>query len=170
MASKKNIAAYSFIDSFSDYLKDYKKDLSKRTPWEFAIALKKDLDHKLLKKGLRPTKQRSCVYETLLSKKDHPTADEILLRVRKKLPSISLATVYNCLETLVECALIRQVNVDRSPTRYCPNLTPHAHFKCSNSGNIYDLNLSKKDVSKLKSILPDGFTADDFNLTFSGTT
>jgi len=133
-------------------------------------ALKKDLDHKLLKKGLRPTKQRSCVYETLLSKKDHPTADEILLRVRKKLPSISLATVYNCLETLVECALIRQVNVDRSPTRYCPNLTPHAHFKCSNSGNIYDLNLSKKDVSKLKSILPSGFTAEDFNLTFSGTT
>ncbi len=128
------------------------------------------MDRTLLKKGLRPTKQRSCVYETLLERKDHPTADEILLRVRKKLPTISLATVYNCLETLADCALIRQVNFDRSPTRFCANLSPHAHFKCSRTGEIHDLNLSNEDILKLKSILPNGFQVDDFDLTFNGTT
>ena len=49
MSSKKNIADSFFIDSFNDYIKDYKKGLSKSTPWEFAIALKKDLDHIELK-------------------------------------------------------------------------------------------------------------------------
>ena len=104
-----------------------------------------------------------------LGKKDHPTADEILVRVRKKLPTISLATVYNCLETLVDCALVKQVNMDRSPSRYCPNLTPHAHFKCSTTGKIVDLNLTESDITKLNSMLPDGYQAENFDLTFSGS-
>jgi len=123
----------------------------------------------LKKKGLRPTKQRSCVYQVILSKRDHPTADDILLRVRKTLPTISLATVYNCLETLVECELVRQVNLDRSSTRFCPNLNPHAHFKCSVTGKIYDLTLDHESVKSLQSVLPKGFQAHNFELSFSGT-
>ncbi len=127
------------------------------------------LDEILMLKGLKPTKQRSCVYHELLLKKDHPTADELLIRVRKRLPGISLATVYNCLETLVDCALVKQVNVDRSSSRYCPNLTPHAHFRCLKSGKIHDLDLSAEDLDKLQSILPEGFFSENFDLTFSGT-
>ena len=123
----------------------------------------------LLKKGLRSTKQRACVFSSILHKKDHPTADDILLRVRKILPSISLATVYNCLETLVECGLIKQVHLDRTSTRFCPNLAPHAHFKCSESGKIYDLSLDDESVRSLKSILPQGFNALNFELSFSGS-
>ena len=132
-------------------------------------SLQNRLNQKLLDKGLRPTKQRSCVYDVLLQKKDHPTADEVLIRVRKKLPSISLATVYNCLETLVDCSLVKQVNMDRSPSRYCPNLTPHAHFRCSQSGRIFDLNLREEEVNLLKEFLPSGFNAEHFDLTFSGS-
>ena len=127
------------------------------------------LNKTLLQNGLKPTKQRTCVYKELLLKKDHPTADEIMLRVRKKLPNISLATVYNCLETLVDCSLVKQVNVDRAPSRYCPNLTPHAHFVCSETGSIQDLNLSPSDLKKLHSILPEGLVADNFNLSFTGS-
>ena len=43
--------------------------------------------------GLRLTKQRQEVYQVLLEQRDHPTANEVYQRVRKKLPSISLATV-----------------------------------------------------------------------------
>ena len=93
----------------------------------------------LREKGLRPTKQRACVYGVILDKRDHPTADEIYDRVRKHLPGTSFATVYNCLETLVECGLVRQVNMDRAPTRYCPNLAPHAHFKCNQTGKSHSL-------------------------------
>ena len=129
----------------------------------------KALSRALLSKGLRSTKQRACVYCSILDKQDHPTADDILLRVRKKLPSISLATVYNCLETLVDCGLVRQVNLDRASTRFCPNLAPHAHFKCSETGKIFDLSLDDESVNSLQSILPKGFKAQNFELSFSGS-
>ena len=121
-------------------------------------------------KGFRSTKQRLSVYKVLLGKKDHPTADEVLLRVRRVLPTISLATVYNCLETLVDCGLVRQVNLDRAPSRFCPNLTPHAHFKCSRTGEIFDLAMDDKTIANLKSILPEGFLAENFDLSFVGST
>ena len=63
--------------------------------------------------GLRLTKQRQEVYQVLLEQRDHPTANEVYQRVRKKLPSISLATVYNCLEALVNHGLVNQVNFAR---------------------------------------------------------
>jgi len=134
------------------------------------VKHKLELHKALQQKGLRSTKQRSCVYQTIVSKQDHPTADDILLRVRKKLPSISLATIYNCLETLVDCGLIKQVNFDRSPTRFCPNLTPHAHFKCNQTGQIFDITLDKDSVKDLKSVLPKGFKAQNFELSFLGST
>ena len=129
----------------------------------------KALSTALLSKGLRSTKQRASVYCSILDKQDHPTADDILLRVRKKLPSISLATVYNCLETLVDCGLVRQVNLDRASTRFCPNLAPHAHFKCSVTGKIFDLSIDEESFNSLQSILPQGFKAQNFELSFSGS-
>jgi Fur family peroxide stress response transcriptional regulator len=130
---------------------------------------KENLNSALKSNGLRPTKQRTSVYGVILGKRDHPNADEILLRVRRSLPTISLATVYNCLETLVDCGLVRQVNLDRSPTRFCPNLRPHAHFKCSQTGKIFDLALDENTVTRLQSILPEGFLAENFDLSFVGS-
>lgn len=122
----------------------------------------------LKSRGLRPTRQRSCVYAVILAKRDHPTADEVYGRVRKNLPSISLATVYNCLDALVECGLVRQVNLDRSSTRFCPNQEPHAHFRCNETGKVYDLALDEQALSRLDDVLPAGFKADVIDLSFSG--
>ena len=129
---------------------------------------RKTFTDSLRTKGLRPTKQRSCVYGVILDKRDHPTADDIYDRVRKYLPGISFATVYNCLETLVGCGLVRQVNMDRSPTRYCPNLTPHAHFKCTKTGKIFDVQIDKDTLSCMQSLVPDGFETENIDLCFSG--
>jgi Fur family peroxide stress response transcriptional regulator len=89
-------------------------------------------------KGFRFTAQRREVYDALLQH-DHPTAVDVFLRVQKKLSGISLATVYNCLETLAECGLVRAVNHDRQPSRYCANLDPHAHFFCEQCGAVEDV-------------------------------
>jgi Fur family transcriptional regulator, peroxide stress response regulator len=123
----------------------------------------------LREKGLRPTKQRACVYGVILDKRDHPTADDIYDRVKRHLPGTSFATVYNCLETLVGCGLVRQVNMDRSPTRYCPNLSPHAHFRCIQSGKIYDVEIDKDTLSRMQALVPEGFEAENLDLSFSGT-
>ncbi|MCC6416068.1 MAG: transcriptional repressor [Opitutaceae bacterium] len=120
--------------------------------------------------GLRSTPQREVIYSILLNKRDHPTADEVYARVKTELPSISLATVYNCLETLVGCNLVRAVNFDREPTRYCPNLRPHAHFHDENLGSTYDIDLPPDLLEQIKAILPPGYNASSIEISFRGHT
>jgi Fur family peroxide stress response transcriptional regulator len=128
------------------------------------------LAQKLAHSGLRNTPQREVVYSALLTKRDHPTADEVYARVRTDLPTISLATVYNCLETLVQCDLVRAVNFERGPTRYCPNLTPHAHFHDEATGATFDIDLPSDLLGKIKNVLPPGYDADAVDIIFRGKT
>jgi Fur family peroxide stress response transcriptional regulator len=127
------------------------------------------LDNALEHNGQRATKQREHIYALLLEKRDHPTADEVYARAKSDMPTISLATVYNCLETLVETSLIRQVNFEREPTRYCPNLTQHAHFYCRESGEIVDIDLSDKVISYLMAALPKEFSAKHIDIAYDGS-
>src|ERR1700761_872478 len=92
-------------------------------------------------RGFRMTEQRRAVYDALMGQRDHPTAVEVFMRVKAKKPSISLATVYNCLETLTDCGLVRAVNHDREPSRYCPNLSEHAPLFCESCGGVLDIPL-----------------------------
>ncbi len=124
---------------------------------------------RLTASGLRPTPQREVVFKVILEKRDHPTADEIFARVKSQMPTISLATVYNCLETLVQCSLIRQVNLERAPTRYCPNLHQHAHFHDEATGQIHDVDLPAELMTQLHEVLPTGFDATSVELTFRGS-
>jgi Fur family peroxide stress response transcriptional regulator len=126
------------------------------------------LDNALERSGQRSTRQREHIYALLLNKRDHPTADEIYARAKDEMPSISLATVYNCLETLVETKLIRQVNFERGPTRYCPNLTQHAHFHCRESGEIVDIELSDELIRELMNVLPEGYSAQHIAIAYDG--
>jgi Fe2+ or Zn2+ uptake regulation protein len=125
---------------------------------------------KLTDNGLRATRQREVVYSVILGKRDHPTAEEIFSRVKTRLSGISLATVYNCLETLVQCGLLRQVNFERESTRYCPNLSEHAHFHDESTGRIHDIDLPAETTSRLRHLLPEGFEAASIELSFRGRT
>ena len=122
----------------------------------------------MVRSGQRPTKQREHIFALLLEKRDHPTADEIYARAKNDMPTISLATVYNCLDALTESKLIRQVNFEREPTRYCPNLKPHAHFHCQDSSEVIDIELPDQAIEQLMQALPKGFSASHIEITFNG--
>ena len=126
------------------------------------------LAEKLAGSGLRSTPQREVVYDVLLKKRDHPTADEVYARVRSEKPTVSLATVYNCLEALVQCNLVRQVNFERGPTRYCPNLRPHAHFHDEQTGSTHDIDLPPGVLDQVAAVLPPGYDATSVDITFRG--
>jgi Fur family peroxide stress response transcriptional regulator len=115
--------------------------------------------------GRRPTPQRQQVYDVLLQKRDHPTAEEVFIRAKKAMPEISHATVYNCLDALVKSGLARQVTVERGATRFCPNMKEHGHFHCRACGTIYDVDLSP-DLRGV--ILPRGFKALSHEVTIQG--
>ncbi len=133
-------------------------------PSEQATHLAERLAHS----GLRNTPQREVIYRALMENCDHPTADEVHARVRPAVASISLATVYNCLETLVQCDLVRQVNFERGPSRYCVNLHPHAHFHDEQTGATHDIHIPAELMKRIRDILPAGFSAKTIELTFHG--
>jgi len=118
--------------------------------------------------GLRMTRQRQEIYRILISERDHPTAQEVFMRAKDHLPNISLATVYNCLEALVQHGIIRQVNFERESSRYCPNLREHGHFHDSETGVIHDVDF--KPGFNLTDILnlPAGIVVDDIEITLRG--
>lgn len=126
------------------------------------------LNEALTRSGQRTTRQREHIFSVLLHRRDHPTADEVFARAREEMPSISLATVYNCLETLVECGLVRQVNYEREPTRFCPNLAQHAHFQDQKTGRVYDIDLPDETIRRILEVLPEGFQAESIELSFKG--
>jgi Fur family peroxide stress response transcriptional regulator len=119
--------------------------------------------------GHRLTPQRREVYNVLLADRDHPTATEVFLRAKKRVPTISLATVYNCLETLVECGLAKQVNVEREATRYCPNLSEHGHFVCNSCGIVSDIPVTKGGSLTQFLKVPSGFSVNHSEITLRGT-
>jgi Fur family transcriptional regulator, peroxide stress response regulator len=126
------------------------------------------LAERLSHSGLRSTPQREVVYKVVLGKRDHPTAEEVFDRVKTVMPTISLATVYNCLEALVQCGLIKQVNSVREPSRYCPNLHEHAHFHDQATGEIHDIEIPAELMGRLRRLLPEGFNAVSVDLSFRG--
>ena len=129
---------------------------------------KRHLDKALSSGGLRATRQREYIYSVLLTQRDHPTADEVFIRAKEDMPTMSLATVYNCLETFVDCDLVKRLNYGREPSRFCPNDGDHAHFLDEGSGRVYDITLPKDFNDYVKSLLPDGFQAKKVKLSFTG--
>lgn len=130
------------------------------------------LNQALSRYGVRSTRQREQVYSTLLSKHDHPTADEIHNRTKEEIPTISLATIYNCLDTFVHCGLARQVNFERESTRYCPmeaKNVHYAHFHCKHTGKVHDIHIPAPVITMLQKIMPEGFNAEKIELCFRGT-
>ena len=124
------------------------------------------LNERLATSGFRFTPQRQHVYRVLLQKRDHPTADEVFIRSKQGRPDISMATVYNCLDALVKCGLVRQVNLDRSATRYCPNMREHCHFHCEECGGIFDIDV---DLTVRPAVaLPAGFKPSHYDFCIRG--
>ena len=118
--------------------------------------------------GLRMTKQRREVYRVLMRDRDHPTANDVFRRVQEAMPTISLATVYNCLEALVSHGLVNQVNFDREPSRFCSNLKEHVHFHDKKTGVIHDITF--KEGASIEDLLdlPEGTEVSDVELTLRG--
>ena len=89
----------------------------------------------------RETRQREVVLEAVRSTMDHPTADWIYRRARRRLPRISLATVYRNLRRLAEEGVIREL--DAGPTaRFDGNTGRHYHIRCLGCGRVNDLPIS----------------------------
>jgi Fur family ferric uptake transcriptional regulator len=87
----------------------------------------------------RRTRQREVVLELVRSTMDHPTADWVYRQARRRLPRISLGTVYRNLKRLAAEGLIREIHAAGQGTRFDGNTGQHHHVRCVACGRVNDL-------------------------------
>lgn len=93
----------------------------------------------------RNSRQRDAVLQNLLSRYDHPTAEEVYEDVRKMLPNISLATVYRNLNLLADDGIIRSL-ITRDAIHFDAHNNNHRHVICNCCGKIFDIDFFPVDT------------------------
>ncbi|HEB68713.1 MAG TPA: ArsR family transcriptional regulator [Desulfobulbus sp.] len=101
-----------------------------------------------MQKLLRMTHQREVILDEIKKSTTHPTADELYERIKKKLPRISLATVYRNLEIMSESGLINKLEISGRQKRFDWDLEQHDHIYCVQCHRVDNIDLAdKKDVT-----------------------
>ncbi|MBD3267415.1 transcriptional repressor [bacterium] len=90
------------------------------------------------KHGLKITHQRIEIFRAVLEADGHPTAEDVFYRIRGRLPTVSMDTVYRTLSLFEDHDLIARVQCLSDKGRYDPNLQSHHHFICTQCKGIYD--------------------------------
>ncbi len=90
--------------------------------------------------GLRLTPQRSAICQALAGNKQHPTAQALFEQLRVDHPTLSRATVYNTLNTLVDAGLLLELaSAGNGNAHFDPDVSPHVHLVCVECEQIEDV-------------------------------
>ena len=117
----------------------------------------------------RNTPQRRVVLEELRHLNSHPTAAELYAVVRRRLPRISLGTVYRNLEVLHEDGMIRKMEFAGAESRFDGKLEKHDHVRCTECGRIEDIYTSAPDQAFSVPAELAGFQIQGYRLEYFGS-
>ncbi len=112
--------------------------------------------------GLAATHQRQVIYEAIAGLSGHPSPEAVFEKVQKKMPSISLGTVYKNIRVFLDSGILREVSLHHGTLRVEANHRPHHHFVCTNCKTILDLPEEELGPVRLRHKLPPGFQVQKF--------
>ncbi|MCS6873973.1 MAG: transcriptional repressor [Pyrinomonadaceae bacterium] len=114
------------------------------------------------------TKQRQVILQVIRQSEEHLTANEIYLKAKQILPTISFATVYNSLKFLKDAGLIAEIKFADSASRFDKKVSRHDHAICTKCGKLIDIELSfPQELVEMASKLS-GFKPKSFGFTLHG--
>ena len=114
------------------------------------------------------TIQKRIILEELKKTKKHPTAEALYGEVRKKLPEISIGTVYRNLEVLADNGIARKLIDSKRKNRFDGNTDIHFHIECTKCGRVDDLPENIAEVIKKDIDLETGYEVSGYSLYFYG--
>jgi Fur family peroxide stress response transcriptional regulator len=118
--------------------------------------------------GLPVTTQRRAVFEAILGRTDHPTAEQLYRAVRGQLPQISRMTVHRILGNFVSLGLVARTCHPGSAARFDPRLARHHHLICLGCGRIIDVEDSRLNHLPWPEVKPHEFEIQDYHVHFRG--
>jgi Fur family transcriptional regulator, peroxide stress response regulator len=101
------------------------------------------------KSGAKLTHQRIEIFREVAQSTHHPDVEKVYQGVRKRMPTVSMDTVYRTLGWLKELGLIKTLGPPRERTRFDANLSHHHHFVCVECGLTRDFYSDKFDKLSL---------------------
>lgn len=129
--------------------------------------MKNDQSTALQSAGINPSAQRVAVAQYVLHTEDHPSADEVWTRVRKRFPHVSRATIYNTLNLFVEKGLLRQFVLTEGRVVFDPNTSDHHHFVDEETGKIHDVPWDAVKVANVSDL--EGLEVREYQVVMRGT-
>lgn len=105
--------------------------------------------------GVKLTHQRREVFREVAGTGDHPDAEAVFRGVRRRIPSISLDTVYRALRLLADLGAISTLGTPRNRARFDANLDRHHHFVCRRCGLTRDFTSAELDGLELPDAVRD---------------
>jgi Fur family peroxide stress response transcriptional regulator len=118
--------------------------------------------------GIAVTHQRQVVYQVLKSMHGHPSPEEVYARVKVRIPSISLATVYKTIHLFIESGVFREVSLHHGTLRVETNARPHHHLVCTGCKSISDIDAEELGIGAAARKLPGGFLAQRYAVDVLG--
>jgi Fur family ferric uptake transcriptional regulator len=126
-------------------------------------------EHELRSRGLRVTRPRLAVLDVLTESRAHLDVEEITVRVRDRLDSVSVQAVYDVLGALTAAGLARRIAPAGAPARYEARAGDnHHHLVCRKCGNITDVDCAVGAAPCLEPIEAAGFVVDEAEVTYWG--
>jgi Fe2+ or Zn2+ uptake regulation protein len=119
-------------------------------------------------RGLPVTTQRRAVFEAILGRTDHPTAEQLYGAVRRQLPQISRMTVHRILGAFVSLGLVARTLHPGSAARFDPKLDQHHHLVCLDCGRIIDVEDPRLNRLPWPDVDPREFQIEDYHVHFRG--
>lgn len=114
------------------------------------------------------THQRQVLFEVMRTMHGHPSPEAVYARVKKRIPSISLATVYKNLHLFVESGIFREVSVHHGSLRVEMNDRPHHHLVCSQCKAICDIDEKELGLLPKRQRLASGFQVERYAIDVIG--
>jgi Fur family peroxide stress response transcriptional regulator len=96
------------------------------------------LANKAREAGVKLTHQRLEIFREVATTEEHPDAEALFRAVRRRVPTVSLDTVYRTLWMLHDLGLVTTLGPQRHGVRFEANLDPHHHFVCVRCGLVRD--------------------------------
>ena len=118
--------------------------------------------------GLAVTHQRQVIYDVLCATDGHPSPEEVYARVKRRIPSISLATVYKNLHLFIGSGIFQQVSLHHGSMRVETNQTRHHHLLCTRCKTIHDVDPELLGLAEAPRQLPGGFLMERLSVDVLG--
>ena len=118
--------------------------------------------------GIAVTHQRQILFEVMQTMHGHPSPEEVYARVKKKIPAISLATVYKNIHLFIESGLFSKVSMHHGSLRVEMNDEAHHHMVCSKCKAITDIGEQELGLVSKKNKLPGGFLVERYAVDVIG--